>query len=327
MKERVQFIDRLKGFAIIAVVFGHVTVWPLKSPDVVLGNLVASFHMPIFMFFSGLVISAIPTHKKCFDKVLTFLCPMITIGLLMAIVFHKPIGGFWFDNMKYGYWYLYVLSVFYLLLTTFSWRRRLRSSFGWDVIYGIGIFAILLGARFILPTNIGNFLSISLCSSYWPMFLLGFLARKYNLLDYLMGHNWIFTLSLVGYVIATGIYIQGYGHVFLICAVFAIPTFVYLFKQREKSETFVECELAHIGRHSLDVYIYHYFFVRSIYLSDIGLWISQTDNFLLGTTLIIIMSVLITYLSLLAGYVIKQSQGLSSIIYGSFIKKLKPTVE
>lgn len=55
-KQRIQYIDRLKGLAILAVIFGHICGWQLgglHSPV----WFVNTFHMPTFLFLSGLVIT------------------------------------------------------------------------------------------------------------------------------------------------------------------------------------------------------------------------------------------------------------------------------
>lgn len=82
---RIPYIDRLKGFCIIAVVFGHFIIWPLGIEDDFLSSFVASFHMPIFMFLSGFVISSPLTLGKCIGKIPHFLSPMFIIGGLYVV--------------------------------------------------------------------------------------------------------------------------------------------------------------------------------------------------------------------------------------------------
>jgi uncharacterized membrane protein YcfT len=53
--QRIQYIDRLKGLAIILVVMGH--IFGFHQPDDGINTFIYTFHMPLFMFLSGLVIS------------------------------------------------------------------------------------------------------------------------------------------------------------------------------------------------------------------------------------------------------------------------------
>ena len=64
IKHRIQYIDRLKGFAILAVVLGHLCNWQLggyHSPS----WFVNTFHMATFLFLSGMVITPPNLSKVC----------------------------------------------------------------------------------------------------------------------------------------------------------------------------------------------------------------------------------------------------------------------
>ena len=55
MQQRIKYIDRLKGLAILLVVMGHVYVIALDLTDEVVYRVIGSFRMSLFMYFSGLV--------------------------------------------------------------------------------------------------------------------------------------------------------------------------------------------------------------------------------------------------------------------------------
>lgn len=61
MKERLNYIDWLKGIAIIAVVMGHVIQYDFMSLNIAessfLDRFIYSIHMPLFIFLSGLVLN------------------------------------------------------------------------------------------------------------------------------------------------------------------------------------------------------------------------------------------------------------------------------
>ena len=62
MSVRVNYIDRLKGFAILAVIMGHLSISSFGTQQAT-DLLVSTFHMPVFMFLSGLVINNLCTRK------------------------------------------------------------------------------------------------------------------------------------------------------------------------------------------------------------------------------------------------------------------------
>lgn len=87
--KREKYIDIAKGIAIISVVSGHILIYNIygfndvwnESPLV---KFIYSFHMPLFIFLSGLVAS-IPNslsqvYKDLFKRFKTLLIPFFIIG-------------------------------------------------------------------------------------------------------------------------------------------------------------------------------------------------------------------------------------------------------
>lgn len=82
MKERLNYIDWLKGIAIITVVMGHVTAFDFlsltDSSKSFVNRFIVSLQMPLFIFLSGLVVnykfeSVIASSKKLLYKAWIFL--------------------------------------------------------------------------------------------------------------------------------------------------------------------------------------------------------------------------------------------------------------
>lgn len=55
IKHRINYIDRIKGFAIFMVVLAHVLLLSFNLGDSLAFRFCASFEMPLFMFVSGFV--------------------------------------------------------------------------------------------------------------------------------------------------------------------------------------------------------------------------------------------------------------------------------
>ena len=60
MNYRIQYIDRLKGLAILLVVIGHLMAFCTHGERNPIYEVICSFHMPLFMFLSGLVLTYTP---------------------------------------------------------------------------------------------------------------------------------------------------------------------------------------------------------------------------------------------------------------------------
>ena len=125
MKERLNYIDWLKGIAIISVVMGHVTGFDFlsleNSSKSFLNRFITSIHMPFFIFLSGLVVSyrfesITSTCKKLFIKARVLLIPIILVGIPYALWRGFTLYEFITSPMKYGYWYLLTLFELYILL-------------------------------------------------------------------------------------------------------------------------------------------------------------------------------------------------------------------
>lgn len=126
-KERINFLDVVKFFAIYQVLWGHVTQYGLENtiangtmhPFAYCNN---AFHMPLFMTLSG--IFAASSLKYSFfnllnTKIRKLIVPaviwtMITIGLIFFLG-KNPFELYPVGNWMINYWFLECLFVCYLL--------------------------------------------------------------------------------------------------------------------------------------------------------------------------------------------------------------------
>lgn len=121
--KRIGYIDIAKCVAIVSVVLGHVLAYDLYGFDTVwkqslLMSFICSYHMPLFMFLSGLVsITAIQKNVVLNDvikRVRMLFVPFLVIGSLYSLWRYGNLD-FVLSEMKFGYWYLWVLFVFYVI--------------------------------------------------------------------------------------------------------------------------------------------------------------------------------------------------------------------
>lgn len=123
MSKRIEYIDIAKGFAIICVVFGHVLCYDLYDMELAakqspLLQFISSFHMPLFIFLSGLVSITDIDWKKIpcdiWKRIRTILLQGVIVDGIYSLVFYHNFSYIQ-DNMKGEYWYLWVLFVYYLI--------------------------------------------------------------------------------------------------------------------------------------------------------------------------------------------------------------------
>ena len=91
MKERLDYIDRLRGFAILLVVLGHIyMVYTQEGGNHPIVQMIYSFHMPLFFFISGFLCEI--THKIGENGCCRFIKKK-AIALLVPYLFWLIPGG------------------------------------------------------------------------------------------------------------------------------------------------------------------------------------------------------------------------------------------
>ena len=324
MNYRIQYIDRLKGLAILLVVIGHLMAFCTHGERNPIYEVICSFHMPLFMFLSGLVLTYTPPHytaRYLGKKALRFLLPMLWIGLLFTYTNGKDWMAFIADRYKQGYWYLYILTLFYLLMYVYGKLPKVKRSWLLDLAYLAFWQITFMVVDRMFGEKLSDMTGCSLCRGYW-MFFLGFMARRYGWAEWLSEHNWLFTLALVTYIpllyaYETGIFVR-FGQL-LPLSTFIILVFV--FRQREHSVCKVEEVLAAVGRSTLDIYVLHYFILRVVSLTDAATYLHHSSNYLLELVMLIAMALIVSGVCITVGKVLRQSDIIRIIVYGDLIKR------
>lgn len=139
MTQRIEWIDALKGFAILIVVIGHCSADCLASNTFpsytniikVINDSIYSFHMPLFFTISGYVFYLSKSYYKYKLKVLDFTIIYVVWSFLMWLSkfvmgnrINNPVTIESLFKIIYQpimvYWYLYVLIIFYIVFSVFK---------------------------------------------------------------------------------------------------------------------------------------------------------------------------------------------------------------
>lgn len=315
--KRFEYIDRLKGFAILCVVMGHYVLFVLGQTDII-AEIIGSFQMPLFMFMSGYVISSAPTLMKCCKKIITFLSPMLVVGSIFVFFSGSSLSTWIHTPFKYGYWYLYVLSVFYVILYIIGVLGRTNKI---QALLALVFYLFLCVLNNYVPSKWNDIFSIWMLKLYWPFFIVAYFVRQNDLLHILTKKNCFYSFSLVGYIVGFFLYIKGHNHLFHLNAFFFIIIVVYIFVITEKKDSFITRNLSYYGRHTLDIYLFHFFIIRLTNLDLVGNWFVESGNILLEIISGIVYSVLVAIICILISKVIHQSKYINNVVFGSFVNK------
>jgi fucose 4-O-acetylase-like acetyltransferase len=170
---RSQYFDNAKLILIFLVVFGHV-ISPLKGNDKILFTLytvIFLFHMPAFIFISGLFSKGYRKKGFLFKSIKKILLPYLIFQAIYSVFYYY--NG---DESKLKINLLQPHWTLWFLLSLFCWNLLLIV-FGKLRWFGLAIaVAIGIGAGYF--NHIGGYLSLSRTFVFFPYFLLGFLLEK-----------------------------------------------------------------------------------------------------------------------------------------------------
>lgn len=326
MKSRIDYIDRLKGLTIFWVVMGHVYGMVFSQSNDIFYKFIYSFHMPLFMFLSGLVAcSGVTTPfwdlPKLGRKLRGLLLPLLCFGMCFTMTWADDscsgLLEFLDSPNKNGYWYLMTLAVFYVSLSLY--RLNVKQKWYIDVALAIAIW----GGMFALwkyTAQTKDYFCMLNCGNFYPFFILGVMTTKYNLLDKMHKANWLFSLCIVAYAFLFCVDMPFHAlvslnkHIFLpFCMVYIV---VNLFVSRHGATSCWESLLDFVGKRTLDIYVIHYFFINMIHLKDLGINWEGTDNSLFMFIVAVGLSVVITALSIGVGYILHKGKIIEKFVYG-----------
>ena len=199
--KRIEYIDALRGFAILLMVVGHVIPNLYLNKQIVLPNLqtwIYTFHMPLFFTISGYFIyrdskiTAKEAMNQIYKKFLQLLLPAFVMSLLYSFI--------WKTDFSNNYWFLYALFKFYLFCVIIQYiNSRLSIKNDYILFAEFVLLYVLLnmltyvkllyvfGDYWILTDNIG----------YLPFLVLGVFLRKFNKVNNWFKENYVFYTLLL----------------------------------------------------------------------------------------------------------------------------------
>lgn len=310
MKTRLEYIDCLKGFAMLLVVMGHMIAWMypestynlfiLRNPrDLGLFNFIYSYHMPLFFFISGFcAYSSLYKEKRkkvIFKRAKQIFIPYIVSTLISFFLFEGSIS----------FWFLIVLFEFYVIASVFI-KNNL---FGLELIPWVIIYLLTLWYPQI---NEIPYICLPCIKKFYPFFVMGLYLQKLTVLQgylrkYVYPYSLLCFIILFYFYISNGIYkVDGdllYKLFFYPLSFFAITFCYYFFKESFSSNLLIYKGLSDIGKKTMGIYIIHVLFKYSIpkigsYLSDSSEvpFLSQLITAFLFATIIILLIMIIIFI-------------------------------
>lgn len=283
MKERILWIDMLKGFLILLVILGHVIqiVEGRNTENVRLWNIIYSFHLPVFVAVSGYTFTynnKISFWEKVERRFRQLIVPFLIWSVIQYCLYiingvDRPYGivGILFIPDHY-FWFLWVLFWVYVLMLL-SYKIGERIIISSNVVSAL--FCIFLIAIMLLFDI--HSLGIQYITYYYIFYYLGTLVNKIG--KKLYSSKWTIILSLGLWFLGAWFWrmhtqpewltvfmsSQTLASIYLyrgITALFAVYGFIGISSMVSSINIRSFC-LTQFGSLSLGVYVFHLIIIRS----------------------------------------------------------------
>ena len=339
MQNRFEYIDILKGVAILLVVFGHLlqsnTVESCNHP---IFSFIYSFHMPLFMFISGYigyktynVLNLKDAVRGLAKKIRSLLIPYFVWQLFMYkfVWVSKPvfnisdISSQLFDLLtKWSFlwflWYIFNLYVFYtvfLLLINYIKPKNLILT---DILGFITF--VVFGVTFkYFKWNF--FIDIDSFMLYGLFFFGGVVISKYTYLSNFILNKFVFLFGLLIFLLIAGQYHffdLGYKNKLIKLVISGSAIIIlYNISLKYSENKFVRRKLLQYGQNSLVIYVTH--FCLWTILIDKPVFFNLSNLYL--SLILTVMSIIVIETCIFIKKLVSFSPYLDLLLYGEKLKR------
>ena len=336
MNKRLVYLDALRGFAMLMVVIVHVEGFSLFIEDfhiTVLRRICEAIMLPLFFFVSGFNARTIDC-RTLITKSAQLLIPAVIIGIAYSLYINKDINLFIHNIYKYGYWFTITLCEMLILFFLIPKFCRCGNNKNVSlIIIAFIIYLIKVPFNNIAPLiKIGNVFCLHQLFIYFHFYIIGhILSKEKDILNKILRSELCIIVSIFLFLIA--IYVK---HIYTDEQLaISIPLKIYRFIQDPLlgytgiiilfrffysiqdtlSNTFCGKILTFIGKHTLEIYLLHYFFLPK--LSNIGTYLVTCPNIILELIVVVIISACVISASLMLSMVIKTNNILGFLLLGA----------
>lgn len=351
-KERLQWLDALRGFTMLMVVTNHVygLSFDTNTKYSMFMSLCLLFRMPLFFFISGFLAykatftwDAPATSALVWKKIKVQIIPTLVFMTADIALCGKPFWSMmntaWSNSMKSGFWFTLVLlqmfliyyALCYLSARIEAWCHR-HGITDW-VLLAAWALALYAFATLYMPgifrwhkAEWAQWTSITETARFFQFFLLGNLcSRHWDRVQRLLDSPWLFPLLIAVAFLGAGDYLRWHNlrlywaNLPRTLAMYALVMITVAFFRHYKEwftrDTRVGAALQYVGVRTLDVYLLHFFFLPK--LPTFGAWFkANPHNFMLEGTVAFLLAVLVTCFALTTSHVLRVSPLLKKWLFG-----------
>ena len=339
-KKRIEYIDAMRGFTMILVVYSHICHFCLGDSLLGFNRVFFLFRLPCFFFISGWLfgkvsqgggrpsVGPIIRHKFMVQIVPTFIFLLL---LAPPPEFFHQLGA-----LKGGYWFTFVLFEFFLIYLfsvcccwRFCWLVALAVSVG-SFCFAMNQNHLRLlapGSPYLTPLlDVAGFLSIAVWRYYLFFYIGTWVRRHFDSFLQVTSRPLVIALITIGFfAIALTDHpdsavleyfrfnLGGILGMFMVFTCFRLSA-EWLKKIR------LSRPLQYVGTRTLDIYLLHYFFLPR-FLLPYSPQLHAYNSGLLEFFVIMLIALVVLLLSLLASYILRLSPFLARYLFGVDTRK------
>ena len=335
-KQRIGYIDAMRGFTMILVVFAHVCHFCLGDSKMGYNAIFILFRLPCFFMLSGWLFE--PASRNSFmtvarHKAMVQLVPTFIFLLLLAPPpeFFHQLGA-----LKGGYWFTFVLFEFFILYMIIERIGKL-----WTPILAFAItIASFFYARYydsiksssegcqLLLIDVLGFLSVTTWRLFLFFYIGAWMRRHFDaFIRWTNKPVVILLICAVFFFIASTshkdnlwfemfrYYVGGITGMIMIFTLFRLLYTSPIIHLPSSIFHYPSSILKYVGTRTLDIYLLHYFFLPR-FLMAYAPQLQAYDSRFVEFVVIMVISLIILVLCLITSYIIRLSPFLGHYLFG-----------
>ena len=328
-KQRIAYIDAMRGFTMILVVYSHICHFCLGDSLLGYNATFFLFRLPCFFFISGWLFEPVcchPFRQMVRKKFMVQIVPTFIFLLLLAPPpeFFHQLGA-----LKGGYWFTFVLFEFFILYMAIV-RLKRKWNFGLALVIALasfcyaryynGIQSSAVGIQ-IWVVNMLGFLSVVLWRFFLFFYIGAWVRRHFDAFIHWTNKPAVIIMIIAFFFIIAStphldnmwfelfrFYVGGISGMWMVFTCFRLLA-------SWLQHLHLSGPLQYVGTRTLDIYLLHYFFLPRFLMTYTD-QLKALDSQLVEFLVIMGVSIIVLGLSLLASYVIRLSPFLGHYLFG-----------
>ncbi len=355
-KKRIGYLDAMRGFTMILVVYNHVLGHTFGyEPAFSFNDIFITFRMPLFFFLSGFLMyksNRFSDGAGVLDflskKAQVQLLPTLVFTIVFFLIFQYSFGDLWFEKAKCGYWFTITLF-YYFCFYSIGDRILGRFLHGKRKLCAGALFAVLVYAfsKYSLSSSC-PWADSFLCGfvgyanlQYFIFFFFGAAVKAYFDPFQRMLDNQAVSCAIVSSFVVVQLLLQlpqtrewiitifSYSAYSLIKTLAGFLGILLVFSYFRRNGHHYEhsrigAGLQTIGVRTLDIYLIHLLLIRTD-LTFVGDFLAAHANPLLEFIVATAVSVILILISLVISNILRSSDILAKLLFGKVIQPTDKT--